>query len=244
MTVVDPAQWLGIKLARAVKHVQDVHDEDKRLVESDDCGVVADFKSDTRYLVIKAYMRSAPSPFCGIYIGEALYQFRSVLDHLTCYLTESNGQVVEDKTEFPIFLARGEFLNNASSLTRRVKQRIGGILHEHQTLIEREQPFQGKYGAPENDPLWWLYRLSNFDRLLTAELFAHRSADFGEHDSAGLHEDRVRREDRARAFGDRHGPCVGRLHNSCGIRAEFGSGVVLVDKKALPLIQLATCHGC
>ena len=46
------------------------------------------------------------------------------------------------------------------------------------------------------------------------------------------------------AFGDRHGPCVGRLHNSCGIRAEFGSGVVLVDKKALPLIQLATCHGC
>jgi hypothetical protein len=51
-----------------------------------------------------------------------------------------------------------------------------------------------------------------------------------------LREDRVRREDRLGAFGDRQGPCVGRLHNSRG--AEFGSGAVLVDKKALPLIQL------
>ena len=49
-----------------------------------------------------------------------------------------------------------------------------------------------------------------------------------------LREDRVRREDRLGAFGDRQGPCVGRLHNSRG--AEFGSGAVLVDKKALPLI--------
>jgi hypothetical protein len=48
-----------------------------------------------------------------------------------------------------------------------------------------------------------------------------------------LREDRVRREDRLGAFGDRQGPCVGRLHNSRG--AEFGSGAVLVDKKALPL---------
>lgn len=53
-----------------------------------------------------------------------------------------------------------------------------------------------------------------------------------------LREDRVRREDRLGAFGDRQGPCVGRLHNSRG--AEFGSGAVLVDKKALPLIQLVT----
>jgi hypothetical protein len=53
-----------------------------------------------------------------------------------------------------------------------------------------------------------------------------------------LREDRVRREDRLGAFGDRQGPCVGRLHNSRG--AGFGSGAVLVDKKALPLIQLVT----
>ena len=57
-----------------------------------------------------------------------------------------------------------------------------------------------------------------------------------------LREDRVRREDRLGAFGDRQGPCIGRLRNSR--EAEFGSGAVVVDKKALPLIQLVTCHGC
>jgi hypothetical protein len=57
-----------------------------------------------------------------------------------------------------------------------------------------------------------------------------------------LREDRVRREDRLGAFGDPQGPVVGRLHDSRG--AEVGSGAVLVDKKALPLIQLVTCYGC
>jgi hypothetical protein len=31
-------------------------------------------------------------------------------------------------------------------------------------VIEDEQPFQDRHGKPEDDPLWLLYRLSNFDR--------------------------------------------------------------------------------
>src|SRR5438445_665176 len=76
---------------------------------SDACGIVPDFKSEPGFLVVKAFMRETVSPMCSVYIGEALYQLRSTLDHLVCHLTESNGQAVTTKTGFPIFLQDVEF---------------------------------------------------------------------------------------------------------------------------------------
>jgi len=169
--------WLAIKLARGVQHLKSINDEVTKLVESEECGIIPDLQSEPGYLVIKAYMRSAPSPLCSIHVGEALYQMRSTLDHLVCHLTESNGQVVENKTEFPIFLKREDFRDDSGNLTRAIRARIGGILPEHQALIEREQAFQGKYGAAEDDPLWWLYELSNFDRHHFPHLVGHATLD-------------------------------------------------------------------
>jgi hypothetical protein len=159
----DPV-WISIKLARVAKHLDSINEEISRLVKSEDCGIIPDFKSEPGYLVVKAYMRSAPSPLVSIYIGEALYHLRSALDHLVCYLTENNHEVVHNKVEFPIFFKREDFRDEGGALKAAILSRIGGLTPEHQALIEGEQPFQGKYGSPEDDPLWWLYGLSNFDR--------------------------------------------------------------------------------
>ncbi len=163
MSPPDPV-WLAFKLARGVKHLDNISQEVNTLVASDACGIIPDFNSEPGFLVVKAYMRETPSPLCSVYVGEALYQLRSVLDHLVCHLTESNGQDVTNKTGFPIFLQRAEFRDTAGNLTPRVRGLIGGLAPEQLALIEAEQPFQGKFGAGEDDPLWWLYKLSNFDR--------------------------------------------------------------------------------
>ena len=157
--------WIVLKLARAKQHLDAVNEETRQLVDSKDCGVVVDFETEPGYLIIKAYMRRTPPPLCSIYIGEALYQIRSALDHLICYLTEKNGKVVNNKREFPIFSDRDHFRDpKTGALCSWILDRIDGLTPQHQALVEREQPFQGKYGAPDDDPLRWLYCLSNFDR--------------------------------------------------------------------------------
>jgi hypothetical protein len=162
-----------------VKHLDSITEEVDALIASDACGIIPDFKSEPGFLVIKAYIREAPSSLCAVYVGEALYQLRSVLDHLVCHLTENNGHVITNKTGFPIFLQRAEFRDTTGNHTPPVRRLIGGIPPEQQALIEAEQPFQSKFGRPEDDPLWWLYRLSNFDRhrfihlVGSATLIAH-----------------------------------------------------------------------
>lgn len=156
--------WIGLKVWWAVYHLDSIVKEITGWVESEDCVVVPDFKSDPGYLVVKVRARREPSPHIGIYVGETVYQLRSALDHLVCLLTKENGKIVNSKTEFPIFLRREDFRDSAGHLTPPIRLRIEGLTDEHKALIERQQPFQGGYGSPEDDPLWWLHCLAKFDR--------------------------------------------------------------------------------
>jgi len=162
MNAHDPLLKIA-KIIRSGQHLNALQKEVTIFFESDDHGVVADFNSEAGYLVIKAFSRSQLPSTWSLIIGETLYQFRSALDHLACKLTEENGQVVDNDVEFPIFLKSEDFRKNGV-LTRAIQKRIGGTSSTHQAMIESEQPFQGKYGVPEDDPLWILYCLSNYDR--------------------------------------------------------------------------------
>jgi hypothetical protein len=156
--------WPALKLARAGHHLKVLKQEIEGCLEADSKGVVTDFESEPGYMILKAYLRREPSPMCSLQIGEILYHLRSVLDYLVCYLTEKNGQVVDNKVEFPIFLRREDFCDDRDDLKAPILRRIGGLTPEDQAFIGWEQPFQRKYGSPEDDPLAMLYTLSNFDR--------------------------------------------------------------------------------
>ena len=82
MSPPDPV-WLAIKLARGVKHLDNISQEVNTLVASDACGIIPDFNSEPGFLVVKAYMRETPSPLCSVYVGEALYQL-SVSSRSSC----------------------------------------------------------------------------------------------------------------------------------------------------------------
>lgn len=189
MNAPDPLLKIA-KIARSVQHAKTLASQVKAFFESDDHGVIADFNSDPGYLVIRAFSRAEhPGEWCLI-IGETLYQFRSALDHLACQLTEDNRQPVHSRVDFPIFLKREGF-RKGDALTESVRQSIGGMSLANQAKIEGEQPFQGKYGVSEDDPLWTLYCLSNYDRHRNLHVVNTTIRDMG-------------REIEPRAFADRY----------------------------------------
>ena len=163
MTDTDYA--IAYKLTRATKHLKALHRTIERFLKGKANGVINDFTSEPGYLIVKAFSHSEPPPSCSGLIGETLYHQRAALDYMACDLARYNKQVVDDHVEFPIFLERDKFRNPVTgNLTGAVEKRIGLLRPDHQTVIEDEQPFQGRHGKPEDDPLWLLYRLSNFDR--------------------------------------------------------------------------------
>jgi len=163
MTDTDYA--IAYKLTRATKHLKALHRVIERFLKGKANGVINDFTSEPGYLIVKAFSRSGPPSSCSGLIGEVLYNQRAALDYTACDLARYNNKVVDDHTEFPIFLERDKFRNPVTGkLTDAVEKRIGLLRPDHQAVIEDEQPFQRRHGKPEDDPLWLLYRLSNFDR--------------------------------------------------------------------------------
>lgn len=163
MTDTDYA--IAYKLTRATRHLKALHRTIQRFLNGKANGVINDFTSEPGYLIVKAFAHREPPPTCSGLIGETLYHQRAALDYMACDLARYNKQVVDDHVEFPIFLKREHFRNPVSGkLTPAVEKRIRLLRADHQAVIEDEQPFQGRHGKPEDDPLWLLYRLSNFDR--------------------------------------------------------------------------------
>ena len=163
MTDTDYA--MAYKLTRAGQHLKTLHRIVKRFLNSNANSIINDAESAPGYLVVKVVSRRSPPRSLSGLIGEILYHQRASLDYMACDLARYNKQVVDDRVEFPIFLERDKFRNPVTgNLTRAVEKRIGLLRPDHQAVIEDEQPFQGRHGKPEDDPLWLLYRLSNFDR--------------------------------------------------------------------------------
>lgn len=163
MTDTDYA--IGYKLTRSIKHLQALERTIKRFLKGKANGVVNDFTSEPGYLIVKAFVRRKPPPSCSGLIGETLYHQRAALDYMACDLARYNDQIVDDHVEFPIFKDGNNFRNPVTGkLTDGIVKRIGLLRPDHRAVIESEQPFQERHGKPEEDPLWLLYRLSNFDR--------------------------------------------------------------------------------
>lgn len=154
---------IAAKLDRIGDHLKAFNEETERFLNSDVNGVINDFDSEPDYLIVKAFSRSSPPKHYSVLVGEILYHLRSALDYLACQLTRENGGVCDSPVEFPIWVKPTGFGTLGDSKAWNFS-RIGQMDMTSQELIKQEQPFQKKYGAIENDPLTWLYHLSNIDR--------------------------------------------------------------------------------
>jgi len=168
-----PETYVGMvyKMSRARVHFKAIDRSIKRFNASNANSVVNDFYTEPGYLIVNAVSRREPSRYLSQLIGDWLYNIRATLDYTACELARINGEAIDDKVEFPIFLEPHKYRNpNTGQVTNAIKDRIGKLHPIHQAIIEEEQPFKGRYGEPEDDPLWLLYRLSNFDRHQLAHL--------------------------------------------------------------------------
>lgn len=163
MTDTDYA--VAYKLKRAMKHSMALRTTIRRFLESNANDVINDLASEPDHLIVRGISRRGPPPSCSGLIGEILYNQRASLDFMACELARYNKQVIDEKVEVPIFIDRDMFRNPTTGKLRNgVVKRIGLLRPDHQAVVEDEQPFQGRHGRPEDDPLWLLYRLSNYDR--------------------------------------------------------------------------------
>jgi len=148
-----------------MKHLKNLHRTVNRFLNGKANGVTNDFTTKPGYLIVKAFSRRQVPPSLSGLIGECLYNERAALDYFACELARRNEQPVDNYVEFPIFKEPTKFRNpNTGNLTEAVVNRMGLLHPKHQAVIEDEQPFKGRHGKPEDDPLWLLYRLSNYDR--------------------------------------------------------------------------------
>ncbi len=156
---------VAYKLMRGSGHLDTLQRRIERFLGGNANGIVHDRTTEPGYLIVRAFSRREPPPTCSALIGEYLYHERAALDYLACELARRNNQIVDKHVEWPIFLDRDAFRNPVTGqFTPAIRNRIGLIASKYQAIIEDEQPFQGRYGQPEDDPLAILYELSNYDR--------------------------------------------------------------------------------
>jgi hypothetical protein len=153
------------KLTRGIHQVHALERTIKRFLKSKANSIVNDFEAEPGYLIVRAMSQRQPPPTCSALIGEFLYHARATLDYIACELVKRSNKVVDRYVEWPIFGDGNRFRNPVTGkLTDAIAKRIGLIAPKHQAVIEDEQPFKGRYGKPEDDPLFTLYELSNYDR--------------------------------------------------------------------------------
>jgi hypothetical protein len=153
------------KMMRSLLHLKAIHRRVDRYLKSDANRAVNDFKSEPGYLIVRARTRRPPPPSLNVEIGEYLYNARASLDYTACELARYNKEAIDQYVEYPIFLKRDDFWNpNTGQYQIGVERRIRKLAPQHRAIIEGQQPFERGDGAPEDDPLWLLYCLSNHDR--------------------------------------------------------------------------------
>lgn len=146
-----------LKIARAHEHLKALEREIQAFARSRPCAVVSDFDPKTGEKFWRVQGDPAPPPVTlSPIIGDALYNFRSALDHLVWQLIEANGETPSEQSAFPIS-------KTAESFKRYGRPKIKGMTPTAQTAIERYQPYHGVNPYRE-ERLLWLDRLCNIDK--------------------------------------------------------------------------------
>jgi hypothetical protein len=144
-----------VKLARATEHLDNVERAIGDFGKSQPYTVVFDDDPNTGEQIIRARNVRAPGPIPAI--GDALYNFRSGLDHLAWELVKRAGNVpILGRTEFPIF-------NDPTEFAARSPGKLKGMKQPMIDAIKDEQPCFGT-NPYKNRAIWSLQQYGNTDK--------------------------------------------------------------------------------
>jgi hypothetical protein len=100
-----------------------------------------------------------PLPALGVYLGDAVHNLRSALDHLVCQLAVAAGNDGAcASTQFPIFA------EDNRDTRKRIDQWTKHVRPSARSAIQALQPYQRRPTEPTSDPLWLLSVLDNIDK--------------------------------------------------------------------------------
>lgn len=165
MSSIFPRQLDGAreKLVRAEELIGVIDLEVSDLLRSGRYRVTGQHHHELREVSFTAFGPPLSSRF-SVLAGEVVHHLRSSLDHLIWQLVISNGQVPNERNEFPICNSVEKFAQ------ARQRGKIQGISATAEARIETFQPY---HTAPiENNWLWVVHELDRIDkhRLLVVVL--------------------------------------------------------------------------
>jgi hypothetical protein len=160
----------SVKFHRAGKHLNDLDEAFVKWIhEGHHTHRLEPDPEMPHYLLIKASASQVPADPFSVFIGDAVQNFRSCLDHLAfalmCAHTKPIPEQMARDSQFPIIgdMDRKGQSGQGASIFQSQGKCIIGISPAARAVIERLQPYQR---GPDfrSDPLWRLSELSNIDK--------------------------------------------------------------------------------
>ncbi|MEK7239195.1 MAG: hypothetical protein AAB224_01280, partial [Gemmatimonadota bacterium] len=153
------------KFGRAVAHLKELDAVLGKWIDAEPYDLVRERNRDDTEEVVHAKVRHRIPPGVPLIIGDAIYNFRSSLDHLAYALAVSNLGAAPntDDVMCPIHSAIGSYMVSGARATRHFSPTVQGI-------VEKMQPYHAG-NAMKDHPLGLLNKLSNIDK--------HRHLAFG-----------------------------------------------------------------
>jgi len=141
------------KLARAHEHCSSLDKQIRTFINSKPYRISYEFEPEARKHTWKLETDPPviPSPINAV-IGDALYNFRSALDHIVWQLVLANGGTPTVSNEFPIFIDPEKFAKESN-------RKLRGVTDAARDIIIAAQPWNVGNGS-----IWTLHELSNMDK--------------------------------------------------------------------------------
>jgi len=150
-----PSRTYGVqsKIARANEHCNTLYESVTQAIKSHPNRVSHNFDPDTFEHVWRLESDPPPIPArVNAILGDAIYNYRSALDHLVWSLVLANEEVPTRANEFPIFIDEIEF-------EKQCQRKLRGVSAEAKDIIAKAQPCYGGHQS-----FWLLQELSNIDK--------------------------------------------------------------------------------
>lgn len=152
------------KMIRAKEHFQLLKEEIRALIRNESFPTVYEYDSANGHHIWKLANDPPSLARLSLIAGDCIHNLRSALDNMVCKLIIQNGNIPNNRNEFPIFDSEHQFNNGNQS-------KLVGISDNEKRTIRELKPYKNG-----NNPLWYLHRMDIIDkhRNLNLLVFAYK----------------------------------------------------------------------